>query len=344
MRKTQVALAALALVASSAALADVAIYGSLDGSVVGGTGVSTNFDGTGNWAGSIMGFKGSEDLGNGMKASFNLQHGLNIGTGAQANGGMNIAGTNTGRTFNRQSNVSLSGDFGAVTVGLQLSPFIAGSLGGYVNNNESFYVNSLAMTSTSSGGTGNGGGANQGGDAGSLATGGFFIPNAVSYALNAGGVSASVLTQLSAGTADNQYTAATAGTSIADIGVNLSYQTRGGTSGYKTYNVNGSTTLGAIKVAAGYTNHDPASGTTTNQYNIGAQYALTEATNVSLQYASATGSKQLLNLGLQYNLSKATYLYGTIAQGKNTGVLYAGGPASAATSTTGYAVGVVKSF
>ncbi len=341
MRKTQVALAALALVASTAAMADVAIYGSLDGSVVGGTGVSTNFDGTGNWAGSIMGFKGSEDLGGGLKAGFNLQHGLNIGTGNQANGGMGSTDT---RTFNRQSNVSLSGDFGAVTVGLQLSPFIAGSLGGYVNNNESFYVNSLAMTSTSSGGTGSAGGANQGGDGASLATGGFFIPNAVSYSLNAGGVSASVLTQLSAGTADNQYTAATAGTSIADIGVNLSYQTRGGTSGYKTYNVNGSTTLGVIKVAAGYTSHDPASGSTVSQYNIGGQYALSDSTNVSLQYASATGSKQLLNLGLQYNLSKATYLYGTIAQGKNTGVLYAGGPASATTSTTGYAVGVVKSF
>jgi len=336
MRKTQVALAALALVASSAALADVAIYGSLDGSVAGGTGTSTNFDGAGNWAGSIMGFKGSEDLGNGMKASFNLQHGLNIGSGGQANGGLGAT-----RTFNRQSNVSLSGDFGSVTVGLQLSPFIAGSLGGYVNNNESFYVNSLAMTSTSAGGTGT---ANNGGDTGSLTTAGFFIPNAVSYSLNAGAISGSVLTQLSAGTADNQYTAATAGTSIGDIGVNLSYQTRGGTSGYKTYNVNGATTLGAIKVAAGYTSHDPVSGSTVSQYNIGGQYALNDTTNVSLQYASATGSKQLLNLGLQYNLSKATYLYGTIAQGKNAGVLYAGGPAGAATSTTGYAVGVVKAF
>ncbi|MEO0315902.1 MAG: Gram-negative porin, partial [Pseudomonadota bacterium] len=81
MRKTQVALAAMALVASTAVLADgVTVYGTLDTSVTKTSGSSNAFDGTGNWGTSLFGIKGSEDLGNGMTASFNLEGGLNAGS------------------------------------------------------------------------------------------------------------------------------------------------------------------------------------------------------------------------------------------------------------------------
>jgi GBP family porin len=72
MKKTQVALAALALVASTAALADgVKVYGTADVSLVNTTN-GTFFAGAGNNAGSIFGFTGSEDLGSGLKAAFTL--------------------------------------------------------------------------------------------------------------------------------------------------------------------------------------------------------------------------------------------------------------------------------
>jgi predicted porin len=343
MKKTQMALAAVALVASTAAMAQVTMYGAVDTSVVGGSGINANMDGTGNWNGTIYGFKGSEDLGGGMKAGFALENGFSAATGAQANGGMPSGDVTTAsgvdrtatRVFNRQANVSLGGEFGTVKLGLQLSPFIAGSLGGYVNNNESFYVPALVMGSASPTGT-------SGGD-----TGGFFIPNAVSYSVTAGGISASVLGQLSNGTQNQEYTAATAGTSFGDVSVNASYQSRGSTAdGYTSYNLNAATTVAGLKVAGGYTNHDPkaSAGVTSTTYNVGAQYPLTESLNASLQYASSTGSKSLANIGLQYNLSKSTYVYGTIAQGTNTTVLYAGGPASASTAKTGYAIGVVTNF
>jgi predicted porin len=349
MKKTQMALAAVALVASSAAFAEVTLYGTLDTSVAGGGGTSMALDGSGNWAGSIYGIKGSEDLGGGMKAGFELQAGINAGTGGVANGG----GDGIQRTFNRQSNVSLGGDFGTVKLGMQLSPFIAGSLGGYVNNNGSFYVRSLAMTSTSAGGNSTATGF--GGDAASGLLGGFFIPNAISYSVSAGGISASVLTQIKGGSttayAANEYTAATVGTSLGGVTVNGSYENRGGTNSSTNnagtgYNLNASTNVAGIKVAGGYTNFDPA-GTTAaiNGYNVGFAYPVSDALEASLQYASATGGKSLANIGLQYNLSKSTFAYVTVAQGAKTAVLYAGGPGSATSaSTTGYAVGIAHSF
>ena len=90
MRKTQVALAALALVASSAALANgVSIYGNVDAGIL-STGGKTAFYGGGNNATTLMGFRGSEDLGGGLKAGFNLEAGLDLSKGQSgANGGGN---------------------------------------------------------------------------------------------------------------------------------------------------------------------------------------------------------------------------------------------------------------
>jgi predicted porin len=353
MRKTQLALAAVALMASTAAMAQVTMYGAVDTSVVGGSGIKANMDGTGNWNGSIYGFKGSEDLGNGMKAGFALEAGFSGATGSMANGGQaSVVGTSTtstsdplvSRVFNRQANVFVGGDFGTVKLGLQLSPFIAGSLGGYVNNNESFYVPALQMASTGalSATTAEGLAGN-----GITGSGGFFVPNAVSYSVTAGGVSASVLGQLSNGTAAGEYTAGTVGTSFGDVSVNASYHNRGGTTGYTGYNLNAKTTVNGLTIGGGYTSTDPAAvGTATvTAYQVGVSYPVTESLVGSVQYASGTGSQNLANIGLQYNLSKSTYLYTTIAQGKNRyGVLYSGGPDATTASKTGYAIGVVTNF
>ena len=47
MKKTQVALAALALVASTATLANVTVYGAVDAAAAHASGKGTYFDGTG---------------------------------------------------------------------------------------------------------------------------------------------------------------------------------------------------------------------------------------------------------------------------------------------------------
>ncbi|MBB3259099.1 putative porin [Paraburkholderia bannensis] len=70
----------------------------------------------GNLAGSRWGVKGSEDLGGGLKAIFQLESGFNPSTGASGQGGA---------LFGRQSFVGLASDqFGTVTLGRQYDPLV----------------------------------------------------------------------------------------------------------------------------------------------------------------------------------------------------------------------------
>lgn len=62
--------------------------------------------------GSRLGFKGTEDLGGGLKAGFVLEQGVSVDTGESGQG----------RTFGRQSFVNLSGGFGTVALGRQYAP------------------------------------------------------------------------------------------------------------------------------------------------------------------------------------------------------------------------------
>nr|NDG08587.1 porin [Oxalobacteraceae bacterium] len=104
MKKTQMALAAVALVASTAAMADVTVSGSIDtgvGSYNSAAAPGSNkigFQEGGSNGGSALTIAGSDDLGGGMKASFTLQTGFDAGTGAVSNGGAVTGNT----VFNRQ--------------------------------------------------------------------------------------------------------------------------------------------------------------------------------------------------------------------------------------------------
>jgi predicted porin len=132
MKKTLIALAALAAT-TAFAQSTVTMYGvadigfmshktqSRDGSVF----TKTSGVADGNWAGSRLGFRGTEDLGGGLKASFTLEQGINP-TGANAfnqrvgSGAHQIAGSSTyTANNNRQSFLGLAGGFGEVRVGFQ---------------------------------------------------------------------------------------------------------------------------------------------------------------------------------------------------------------------------------
>jgi predicted porin len=54
-----------------------------------------------------LGFKGTEDLGGGLKANFVLEMGVKVDTGE----------SDQGRAFGRTTLVGLSGDFGSVNIG-----------------------------------------------------------------------------------------------------------------------------------------------------------------------------------------------------------------------------------
>jgi len=110
---------AIALVAATplfaAAQSNVQLYGVVDAAVSsqdtdGPVGRQTVVN-SGNQSSSRFGFRGSEDLGNGLKAIFNLEAGTSIDTGA-----------GDSALFGRRAVVGLEGAFGAVTLGREYSP------------------------------------------------------------------------------------------------------------------------------------------------------------------------------------------------------------------------------
>ena len=119
MKKSLVALAIFGAYASVAqAQSAVTIYGSFDGGVrqvdnVDAAGNNrTTVGSTGNYYSNRLGFKGTEDLGNGLNAHFDLESGFNTGTGASAD---------TNRLFNRAAYVGIGGAFGSLDLGRQYS-------------------------------------------------------------------------------------------------------------------------------------------------------------------------------------------------------------------------------
>jgi len=118
MKKTLVAIAALAAVGAASAQSTVNLFGRIDASIgsvkTTTTGATTADVGTqirsGGHTGSRWGLRGSEDLGGGMKANFTLEQGFSIDTGADSTAGLG---------FSRQAFVGLSGGFGTVNVGRQ---------------------------------------------------------------------------------------------------------------------------------------------------------------------------------------------------------------------------------
>ena len=118
MKKTLIALAVLAASGAAMAQSTVTLYGLADiwvGSVkdsetIGGVSASqrtTSVDSSGVNT-SHFGFKGSEDLGGGLKANFQLEQGFNVDNGTAQS---------AGSAFNRQAWVGVSGGFGEVQLG-----------------------------------------------------------------------------------------------------------------------------------------------------------------------------------------------------------------------------------
>ena len=113
-KPSRLLLATLALLGTSAVFAQssVTLYGRVNTSVerqkVGGTSNTVMQNNS-----SRFGFKGTEDLGGGLKAGFQLESGFNSDTGT----GSGWTHPTTGMTFARQSEVNLSGGFSMIRLG-----------------------------------------------------------------------------------------------------------------------------------------------------------------------------------------------------------------------------------
>jgi len=115
MKKQVIALAVLGLVSGlAAAQSSVTVYGTVDLGLLTQNHATNNTQlYNGGIAPSIWGFRGSEDLGGGLKANFNLESHFSADTGA-----------GVGPLFRRQSNVGLSADWGTLTLGNQYGPAV----------------------------------------------------------------------------------------------------------------------------------------------------------------------------------------------------------------------------
>lgn len=130
MKKSLIAIAALAAVGAASAQSSVTLYGLADvyagqskttnTQVVNGVNATTVTKDTGfksgGLQGSRLGVKGVEDLGNGLKAVFNYEMGFD------AINGNGFAKGSNGLAFNRRAVVGLQGGFGSVLLGTDYTP------------------------------------------------------------------------------------------------------------------------------------------------------------------------------------------------------------------------------
>lgn len=131
MKKTLIALAAVAATGVAFAQSSVTIYGKVESSLEKVNGASATMGGI---HGSRLGFRVSEDLGGGLKANAQIEHRLKPDTGEDA--GFTAASTNatTGvttpavaRFWNGLSTVGLAGSFGEIRLGRYYSANFLGA-------------------------------------------------------------------------------------------------------------------------------------------------------------------------------------------------------------------------
>jgi predicted porin len=335
MKKSLVALAALAAT-TAFAQSSVTLYGVADvwlgnlktTTTTAGvsTGVGQNLMGSGGINGSRIGFKGSEDLGGGLKANFQIENGFNIDSGTQGQGAL----------FGRQAFVGLSGGFGAVTFGRQYTAYDEARGGSDPLGHSAFSPTAGPVW----------GGAVATND-GPNRQYGFRADNTIRYGTNNfGGFTAAVTYSLG----ENKTTAGSAGAALAlhaaynngPIAIFAAYQQEknpAGSGASQLLNggfaaaagatsethalISGAYDLGVAKLRVAYNqSKDNAPGTPNadKEFAFGVAAPLGPVT-LEAEYATMKNNVIKANgLGIQakYNLSKRTFAYAGLLNAKNT--------------------------
>ena len=300
MNKSLIALAALAVLASTGAAfaqSTVTIYGRIDNSIGAqkDLGKSTQnkmfYGGNGGLTTPRLGFRGTEDLGGGLKANFQLEQRIDTTSGAEE-----------GPTFKGAALVGLSGGFGTIRAGRMVTQYDDVRALSYANN-----VFDSAFSPA---------------DNGVFKSGGDYSKrhnSQIRYEMPAmggvyGGVSYAFEQTASKG---DTMTGFMLGYKDGPLNVALGYQDEKTKSKYS--GIAGSYNFGVVSVSAGFYTRK---GSTTalgkdDEFTAGINVPVAPAINVSLGYASsktkvngkATGKSDGFGLGATYDLSKRTKLY-----------------------------------
>ena len=331
MKKSLLALAVLGAFAGVAsAQSSVTLYGTLDVNAryVKADGQRRQLsEGTDGINSSQLGFRGVEDLGGGLKASFNLLAGINPDTG-----------TTNSKFFNRRSTVSLSGGFGEVRLGRDYTPtFWNMTLFDAFGTNgigSSLDVRQLYNGTRQDNSIGYFLPSNLGGVYGQLMVGaaesGTSADRPARYIGGRLGFAAGPFDIALGASQERVSNNSTAVGSVGLVGTNAPLA--GGTAlagnSQKTYNVGGSYDLGFVKLLA-YYDRDTLNSLTENMGSLSAivplgqgeihlGYDRSKLKGLPAPYAESTSVDQI-KLGYVYNLSKRTAVYTTISRLDNKG-------------------------
>ncbi|MBV7540101.1 porin [Acidovorax sp. sic0104] len=348
MKKSLIALAVLAASGAAMAQSSVTLFGVVDATYAYGSGSVSNKSQLTNsgYNSSRLGFRGVEDLGGGLSASFWLEAGLNNdnGTGGVTNTN-NQAATSTGGglVFNRRSTVSLNGGFGEVRLGRDYTPQFWN-----LTVFDPFGTNGVGTTQTQN--------SNLGGPTNTRASNaiGYFLPG------NLGGFYGQAQYYLGennsnvANKKDGNGLAARVGYANGPINVALAAsQTKYLTGNIKSWNLGGQYDLGVAKILAHYNQDKISGGADGKGFLIGGLVPV-GAGEVRLAYSTykidTVGADPRANkiaLGYVHNLSKRTALYATYAHvsNKNGSAQSLNGSVTAAgDNSNGYDFGIRHSF
>ena len=324
MKKSLVALAALAATGAFAQ-SSVTLFGILDATIAVGNGDTSNKTQLTNSGlnSSRLGFRGVEDLGGGLKASFVIEGAVNNdnGTGGtsnlnnQATGAGPAAAGSQGFTFNRQSIVSLLGSFGEIRLGRDYTPqFWSFSVYDPFGTNGVGTTQALNSSLTS---------ANGGGFTTIRAT------NTIAYlSPTVGGFGVWVQTYFGEN-ASNAASQAGDGTGIRvaydngplSLAAAFSKTTTGVGTNVTTTNFGASYDLPFAKLMAFYNTDSNTGLADLKSYDVGALVPAGPGT-IRFAFSSAdngTAKTDKWAIGYVYNFSKRTALYGTFASLSNSG-------------------------
>lgn len=336
MKKSLIALAVLAASGAAMAQSTVTLYGIADvwvGSTkdTAGDAVARERNtvmGSGGYNGSRFGLRGSEDLGGGLKANFVLEQGFDV-----SNGNVTVV---SGAQFSRAAWLGLSGGFGEVRFGRQLTAY--DTLRGATNNS---FDSAFATTATVF--------------AAGVADYASRVDNSIQYiSPTVSGFTGAV----TYGLGENKTATASSRDTLAmhlryaagPLLVGVAYQTvEVSNTADRTHTlIAGSYNFGVATLTAGFNRAKEDAAGRDNEYQIGVNVPLSSVSSIALGYSRASlknatggdaGKASGLSLTGFYDLSKRTRLYAGI---NDTDRENASGVTTRDTSL--FAVGVRHSF
>jgi predicted porin len=317
------------LVGEVHAQSSVTLYGIVDGSILytnhtinaqtgGNAGHQFSFTDSGFYP-TVFGVRGTEDLGGGVRAAFDLESGFSIANGA--------LGHSNGNLFGRQAWVGLDSTYGSVKAGVQFSPFFV-ALYDLDPRDGSFFGSGLLIYTDK------------------VVTTGIFNSNAISYSSpEIYGVQANVLFAFGGEPGDfqagRQYSASLSYHAGGFLLLGSLYSGNpGGTAATtpipSTVEFEGRT-LGAsyrfpndLTIKASYALYKVAQSFDSQVYSVGGSYGITPYldVNAGVWYTrdgnNGNNHSILAASGMDFKLSKRTSLYGQVGYVNNHGLMNTG--------------------